>query len=187
MKRRSALLLTCGALVLLAAFAANPVFAGQEAYTRYNIHAFQNKRDLKASYANWTDPPNGHVLIPMNTPITTESSRSGFIIHTRDGRTVYFDYDPRNMNNLSVVDYIRRITSPTPVSMDGFSTIDRDGIKQGKALVGMSKNGVMAALGYPAAHRTPSTDSNEWTYWRSRFTTLVVVFDAQGKVVTIRQ
>jgi hypothetical protein len=51
----------------------------------------------------------------------------------------------------------------------------------------MSRKGVMVALGYPAAHRTPSLDSNSWTYWTNRFKTIVVEFDAKGLVAEVRQ
>jgi hypothetical protein len=73
------------------------------------------------------------------------------------------------------------------VRLESFSPVDREGVAQGKALVGMSKPGVIAALGYPARHKTASTEANEWTYWQSRVTTLVVEFDEQGKVKNIRR
>jgi hypothetical protein len=80
--------------------------------------------------------------------------------------------------------YIDLITSPTPVAYDDLSDVDRQGIEAGKALVGMSKEGVKIALGYPARHRTPSLEDNRWTYWRGRHDTYVVEFDADGKVVS---
>ena len=83
--------------------------------------------------------------------------------------------------------YLAIITSPTPVQLDAFSELDRKGISEGRAYVGMSKSGVMAALGYPAAHRTPSPDGNTWVYWKNRFKTFVVQFDDRGLVMGIGQ
>ena len=44
----------------------------------------------------------------------------------------------------------------------------------------MTKNGVRIALGYPAAHRTPSLENNSWIYWHNRFGTKVIEFDRKG-------
>jgi hypothetical protein len=49
----------------------------------------------------------------------------------------------------------------------------------------MSRNAVLAAIGYPPAIGTPSLESNDWKYWDSRFTTFVVHF-VDGSVQEIR-
>ena len=61
--------------------------------------------------------------------------------------------------------------------------IDQKGVQDGKAFIGMSKEGVRMALGYPAPHRTPSLDSSTWIYWRNRWKTRAVEFgiDQQAK------
>jgi len=46
----------------------------------------------------------------------------------------------------------------------------------------MTKNGVRAALGYPATHRTPSLENQTWIYWKNRFQNYYVRFDKNGKV-----
>jgi outer membrane protein assembly factor BamE (lipoprotein component of BamABCDE complex) len=63
------------------------------------------------------------------------------------------------------------------------SEVDRHGIEAGKALPGMSKQGVTIALGYPAKHKTPSLESNEWVYWTSAHDPITINFDQSGKVV----
>jgi hypothetical protein len=63
--------------------------------------------------------------------------------------------------------------------------LDRDCIEQGKALVGMSKRGVLLALGYPPRHVTPSLDSDRWLYWTNRFNKIAVVF-RDGRVIAIQ-
>ena len=87
---------------------------------------------------------------------------------------------------MSVDEYIQLIASPTRVSLNKLSHIDRKGIKEGKVYAGMTKQGVRVALGYPAAHRTPSLEDNVWIYWRNRFQTVAVEFDPSGKVTHIR-
>lgn len=71
-------------------------------------------------------------------------------------------------------------------TIDSLSALDKKGIKQGQALVGMSKTGVRIAMGVPPRHQTPDLERNQWRYWRNRFVTLVVVFDEQGKVSEIK-
>jgi hypothetical protein len=156
-------------------------------YLKFNIHAFDNGRDIKASYANWTNPGNGHLLIPVNTPIETGRWRRGFYFVTKDtGKKVLFEFHKKRMG-MSVQDYIGLITSPEPVALSSFSEADLEGISEGKARVGMTKTGVMTALGYPAAHKTPSLVANTWIYWRNRFKTMAVEFDESGIVKEIRE
>ena len=65
------------------------------------------------------------------------------------------------------------------------SEVDQDGVKQGRALVGMSKQGVIYAIGYPPVAKTPTLDATVWKYWSNRFNTFDVVFSADGKVTHV--
>ena len=87
---------------------------------------------------------------------------------------------------MSKQEYIKLITSPSKVNVGNLSSIDQEGITNGKPYVGMSKKGVRIALGYPAAHKTPSLESNTWIFWRNRFRNFAVEFDANGNVKNIR-
>ena len=160
--------------------------APQVLYLQNNIHAQRGARDIKASYANWIDPGAGHMVIPVNTPIQTGRWRGGFYFVTLDTkRRVYFELNQRNALS-TPAEYIDLITSPSQVAVDHLSEIDRKGIRAGKVYPGMSKDGVRIALGYPAAHRTPSLDADTWTYWHNRHRRVLVYFDENGKVSRIR-
>ncbi len=159
-------------------------------YLKNNLHAQQSSRDLKASYANWTDPGTGHSVIPVNTPVKFQKGGhirgSVFTIVLQDsGKTVLFEFDKRRMA-MEPEEYWKLIASPSKVDLTALSQIDQKGIREGKAFVGMTKDGVRMALGYPAAHRTASLKENQWIYWTNRFRSFVVEFDAGGKVVGIR-
>ncbi len=156
-------------------------------YLKNNIHAQQGRRDIKASYANWTNPGAGHILIPLNTKVRFKKGghiRSSIftMILLDSGKKVYFEFDKKRMA-MEPEEYWKLIASPTKVDLSGLSEIDLKGIREGKVYKGMTKDGVRMALGYPAAHRTPSLDSNEWVYWTNRFRSFIVVFDAQGRVI----
>jgi hypothetical protein len=152
-------------------------------YTRYNLHYVAEKGTVKGSFANWTDWP-GHGFVPYNSQVRAEDWTNRIRFQTQTGLTIMFEVNPGRMG-MSPAEYIALITSPTPVAYEGLSDIDRQGIEAGQARVGMSKQGVQIALGYPARHRTPSLEDNHWTYWKGRHQTYVVEFDNSGKVARI--
>ena len=181
------------AMMLAGTFLSSPSHAEEILYTRFNIHYQQQfnrtgtKETLKASYANYTDPGTGHMILPPNTQVTIGKYKRGFLlIEKSEGKTIYFEYSKKNMMGMDKEEYINLITSPEPVSLSGFSELDLQGIEEGKALVGMTKDGIKTALGYPAKHRTPSLEENTWIYWRNRYSTTGVVFDDTGKVISVR-
>lgn len=65
------------------------------------------------------------------------------------------------------------------------SAVDQKGIKQGVALKGMTREGVVFAMGIPPRHKTPSLDADSWKYWVNRFGTMQVKFDKKGLVSQI--
>lgn len=193
MKRMITRFLVFGLLVsfLVGGFCLNLYAAGETMYNKYNIHAQRDKKGLlKSSYANYTDPGAGHVTIPPNSKLTITPWKRffknyGFYYELPDGQRGVFEVHEKRLG-ISVDEYEELILSPQPVSLKGFSAIDLKGIKKGKAYKGMTKKGVMTALGYPAAHETPSLDDNQWKYWRNRFRTVVVEFNSKGRVVNVR-
>lgn len=84
-------------------------------------------------------------------------------------------------------DHLARVFgSPCPrAQLDALPELDRRGVAEGKALVGMTKAGVLFALGLPPRHVTPSLDANRWVYWTNRFNRIAVEFDEKGRVTAI--
>ncbi len=188
---------TLGVFVLAIWFNTNPLLAESNnqfltenpVYLMVNIHFQDNGKDCKASYANYTQPGAGHKILAVNTAVQIKNNwkRKGFIIIDEKNNTeVFFEYHEGRMQ-MSIDEYLAHITSSSPLSLDGFSEIDRKGIKDGIASQGMTKKGVMIALGYPATHKTPSLDSSSWIYWTNRFKTLVVQFNDKGIVTQVIQ
>jgi hypothetical protein len=160
-------------------------------YLKNNIHTVmkvdrRGREVYMASYANYVDPGEGHIIIPINTPVTIKIKLKGprgslAITGIEDEKVIRFEYKEKN-TGMSPKEYIKQITSSTKVSVDKFPQIDQKGILEGKAYIGMTKNGVKAALGYPATHRTPSLENQTWIYWKNRFQNYYVRFDKNGKV-----
>lgn len=160
-------------------------FLSPKVYNRYNLHYIFDRGVNKGSYANWTLSA-GHDFVPYNTRLQAHPSGDRIRFVTDEGLAIIYEINPGRMG-MSAGQYVDLVTSPTLVSYEGLSDVDRQGIKAGKAMVGMSKQGVMIALGYPAANRTPSPDQNNaWTYWKGRYNTYAVEFDNSGNVISIR-
>ena len=179
-------------LALSLIVAANGIADAKSAvlYTKYNIHVETQERQngtpvYVASYANYIYPPSGLLLLPPNTRILVVQEHKPYRIEILDKNIqVVFEYHPGRMK-MDFNQYIKKIASPNPVSLKGLTGLDKKGVEEGRAIIGMTKRGVMTALGYPAAHRTPSLESNLWTYWKDRYRTFRVQFGTKGKVVKI--
>lgn len=70
--------------------------------------------------------------------------------------------------------------------VEQLSEIDRKGIRAGLPYEGMSKQGILYAMGRPPQHATPSLDSDMWMYWLNRFKRQAIHFDENGLVERIR-
>jgi hypothetical protein len=174
--------------VLFASLLSTGVALGAEEtlYLKNNIHAQQGRHDIKASYANWTDPGDGHRIIPVNTPVIFQKGghirRSIFTIVLPDSNEkILFEFDKRRMG-MEPETYWKLIAGPSQVNLKSLSDIDQKGIREGKAFVGMTKDGVRMALGYPAVHKTPSLKEDRWVYWTNRFRSVAVTFGPDGRV-----
>jgi len=70
--------------------------------------------------------------------------------------------------------------------LDSLSDIDREGIRRGKALEGMTRKGVIVAIGYPPAHWTPNLRRSSWIYLHNRYNRFEVEF-VDDLVVNVRE
>ncbi len=152
-------------------------------YNRYNLHYITERGQNRGSFANWTQYP-GHDFVPYNSKLWVDPSGRRIYFTTDNGVSIEWEYNPDRMM-MSAWEYVNLIMSPTPVSYEGLSEVDRQGIEAGRAMVGMSKQGVLVALGYPAKHRTLSLEQDRWVYWKGRHNAYMVEFDDSGKVVSI--
>ncbi|MCG8667981.1 MAG: hypothetical protein MI867_01085 [Pseudomonadales bacterium] len=134
------------------------------------------------SAVNWIRP----ALLPMCTSVTIlEVTKKVAKIKNNETGVVYnYFYHKAAAEPFS--DHLKRYfgTECKSDRVAKLSKIDRQGIEKGKALKGMTKEGVIFALGYPARHVTPSTEADTWKYWKGRFDTMNIYFE-NGKVSQI--
>ena len=161
-------------------------------YSRYNIHVKENVRSdgsvvYKASVDNYIEPGEEHQIILAGTKLEILSRRDDKLWFrvVSDEKLVIFNYNELHAQ-MTAQQYVKLITSPGPVFFDGFPDVDMAGIYEGVVYEGMSREGVLAALGYPAPYRTPSLQSPTWTYGADRSTMVTVTFGEDGKVETVK-
>ncbi|MDD1623043.1 MAG: hypothetical protein LUQ11_16335 [Methylococcaceae bacterium] len=116
-------------------------------------------------------------LIPINTAVTLQAM-GGDEAELRlvdSGRPLTIE-NVRKFTKDEMPIAFSKIAATTKVDLNQFSAAERESILEGQVTKGMSKKAVLAAIGYPPQHVTPSLDSNDWTYWSNRFNRFVVKF-----------
>jgi hypothetical protein len=148
---------------------------GQEYYLR-NCIWYENGTHDTTNYTRGA-------LLPINTKVTLVSLGS-------DGMSIRVDTTGEQVQikntgkytRKSMVTIARNMLSPSEVSLEGFPREIADAIRSGEMRLGMTKQQVIMARGWPPAHKTPSLDQNTWMYWSSRFIIHSIAFK-DGKLV----
>ena len=183
------ILLASSAIGFLAACSNTPVLSesgedmtGQAGvYTLVNLHPDETRQRLYAT--NYQMPS----LIPLCTEVVIlEASNKKMEFQVKDtGRTYQYYYHRSAVEPMA--DHLKHFFGKTcnKEAAAKLSSIDQQGIEEGRIYEGMSKKGVVLALGIPPKHVTPNLDSNRWQYWKNRYDTMMVEFDKSGKVSKI--
>ena len=145
-------------------------------YTRSTLQYEQNRYRT-------TNYRRGFVL-PINTQVTLLSmDEDEIVVRRADSGEELVVENVRKHTNDTTPQAFGKLFAAAPADLSRFSEAEQQAIRAGHAEVGMSRDAVLAALGYPPAVGTPSLDEPVWKYWDSRFTTFVVRFDGSGHVV----
>ena len=180
--RRLALVSCLATLFLAARFAqakeAIIATKGETYYTQFSLH-YEELRHLTTNYRKG-------VLVPVNTEVTfVKSSSSEIHVKLPDGGVLRLE-NVREFSGEDIVGIFKRTLGKEKVNLDTFSAKERESILVGNIEVGMSKDAVVKAYGYPPKHQTPSLEGNAWRYWRNRFATSIVQFK-DGNVTEIQK
>lgn len=145
---------------------------GSPVYTLVNLHPDEDRRRLYST--NY----QREGLIPFCTPVTIASVTTEKMVFTttETGRT--YEYLFHNQLVHGITDHLGLYFGRT-CNADAVNTLgddDRKGIASGRVGLGMTKAGVLTAIGYPPTHATPALEGNVWTYWISRFNKMKVLF-----------
>ena len=144
-------------------------------YTQVGMWAYKGVKVYGTNYSKG-------LLIPVNSPVTISSVDSSNIKFTYKGQDIVLEntkYTRVDINKL-----LDRTFAVTKVDLSKFSKATRESILRGEVKIGMSKDAVILARGYPPAHKTPSLKDNNWRYWVNRFNTTLYHFK-NDKVISI--
>ncbi len=151
--------------------AQNPAY-----YTQIGMWASERGEVLGTNYSVGIHiPPNSRVSVGR-----VANDRVVFTVEGLDDRQyqlVNTEYTGEDIQGL-----FQRTFDRNQLDMSRYSADMHDAIMRGEVQNRMTRDEVIAARGYPPAHQTPSLDGNQWRFWRNRFATRMVTFDADGRV-----
>jgi hypothetical protein len=175
-----------GALVLVvwgATASAADIKEGDKLQTLSNLHPDGKRKEIQAM--NYQLPDR----IPVCADITVKKVSKKALVFDYSGVEYEFVMDKHTKGaDISLQQAAQMYFGPNceQAKMKTLSKVDQDGIVRGRAQVGMTREGVLFAMGRPPFHANPSIDVPEWMYWRNRFARLAVQFDDKGKVTNVR-
>ena len=138
-------------------------------YTQFSL--FQEKNTFRT-----TNYRKG-ILIPINTAVTLQAmnSKEAQLRLVDSGQSLTIVNVPKHtVDDMQTA--FDKIVAPNKVNLSRFSAKERDAIMVGRAVKGMSRDAVIAAIGYPPQNQTPTLSANDWTYWNNRFDRFIVHF-----------
>ncbi len=158
----------------------NNQYKDKDVYTAVNMrYSAAKKKGFYISYKNLE-------LLPVNTKVRVINVRpKGFSMEIPKGKIITITYNEL-WGGAPIEEIIPLLFSETDMStkLSQFNKIEKRGIKIGKVLEGMGKKAVIVALGYPSAHKTPSTEQDIWLYWLNKLFSYRVEFK-DDKVIDI--
>jgi len=154
-----------------------PPVVGQSYYTR---HCFKYEKDESETTNYWRG-----ILVPINTKVALVAlTTRDMVLRLPDGGTVKIA-NVEKFSRRSMAEIAHNLLTAGPVPIERYGEPMATTIKNGEMRLGMTKEQVVMARGYPPGHKTPSLDLNTWVYWSSRFATQTIVFRdgvlAQGR------
>jgi len=178
--RKMAIAFACIALV----FSSSSVFAqkfkrGETLYTQTVLH-WEKQQISAANFLVGEFLPQGTGV----KVVACDRNRLEFTLLST-GETYYYKFQKQAGEPLK--DHLKKIfaVSWDPATVTSMSAIDQKGIAEGKALAGMTRKGVIIALGYPPHLSNPSLTEGNWVYWVNRYNRLKVIFDENGIVLEV--
>lgn len=135
---------------------------------------------------NWISDINyeesGKSIIPMGTPVKFKGIGRNRVEIEVDGKTQYLGND--YSRDLSMEVFAQRyIVARNPKQLlASMPPRIREAVNSAKVAIGMTREQVAMAVGYPVSSETPSLNAPAWKFWLWSFSPFTVHFDSQGRV-----
>ncbi len=143
-------------------------------YTCCNLH-FEGDW---ISDANW----GIQAMIPAGTPIKVlDYGRYRFAVEI-DGKPMRIGQEYGRNETLAQLARKIVVDKDPKTRIAAWPAPVREAVRFGKVITGMTHEQVIASLGYPPAHQTPSLDAPQWKYWHTRFASFIVVWDDKNRL-----
>ncbi len=151
-------------------------------YTLVNLHPDEERSFLYA--VNYQQPG----LIPVCSEVKLVALKRNKLLFqvAKTGRQYTYFYHKAAVEPFT--EHLARFfgTECDRKGLERLNSVDKAGVQAGAPSKGMTRQGVIFAMGYPPKIRTPDLNAKEWTFWKSRFDTFLVTFDDKGRVEDIR-
>lgn len=147
-------------------------------FTRCCIYV-ERGQHLATNYARGT-------LVPINTRVKVLAMGGNEIrIQLVDSGVVVRVVNVPKYTKREIAELFDDLFSQEPIDLSSCSAEIQSAIQQGMPRLGMTKEQVIMARGYPPRHATPSLESDRWVYWSSRLVKRTLIFRdgvlAQGR------
>jgi hypothetical protein len=125
-------------------------------------------------------------------PVCSEVEYLGFQSNSFKFRVISwnreYDYVNHKAAGEPFADHLRRFFGPTcpREEINSLSELDRQGLREGRAIEGMTRRGVILAMGHPPRHVNPDPNAAALMYWKNRFNRVEIQFGPTGLVTSIR-
>lgn len=181
-RARSILLAAASMCVVMPSFA--DFKKGDKLQTIANLHPDMQRKVLYT--LNYQLPG----LIPVCSEVTIIKANKKAAVFEYNGQEFEIAYDGftkgAGVSFQQAVEALYFGKACDKAKMQKLGKVDQDGIKSGQPKVGMTREGVLFAMGRPPFHANPDLSASEWRYWRNRFALMVVSFGDDGKVASIQ-
>ena len=149
--------------------------------TYYTQVTFQHEK-----YRHRTTNYRKGSLVRVNTPVKLlEIGGREALIELPTGERVEI-LNHEDHTGKTIYEVFDRMFAPSKLNLSKFSSRERKMIDDGKVEKGMSRDAVLAAVGYPPITYTSTLQSDDWKYWHHRYNTFVVHFKG-NKVSSVEQ
>jgi hypothetical protein len=145
------------------------VAQGKDYFTCYTFHEEKNQH-ITTNYSRGS-------IVPINTPVKLISMAGSKLTLKRldTGLEIKVENEEKYTKK-SILEIANLMLSTEKTPLEKLPDEVASAIRNGDMRKGMTRELVLMARGYPPAHETPSTDSDRWVYWSSRFVKQTIIF-----------
>lgn len=147
-------------------------------FTCCNLH----REDDWISDVNYLNSP----MIPAGTPATVKKYGRHRVHVDLDGKPMRLGHDYGRKEETLEKWTAKMIVAEDPTArIAGFPRLVQDAIKVGQISLGMTREQVIIAVGYPLTNENPSLDAPRWRMWASASAEYHIMWNNDGTVKEI--